>query len=214
MQSFDFHTHNPDSPGIWNLPLDDTPKSSGYFSAGIHPWFLEDDWEYQFQKVKTHAEQENCWAIGECGFDRLKGPELSIQQQAFERQCLLAMEKNIPLILHCVKAHDLLLAYLKNNTQIPSIICHGWNLKPHLASQLLDFQVYFSFGRALLQPDSNAMHWLKACPSDRIFFETDDSAMRIDSIYEAASVILARPVEELRKQVLENWNQISSRKIK
>ncbi|TFV95976.1 Mg-dependent DNase [Algoriphagus kandeliae] len=214
MQSFDFHTHDLSSTGIWNLPSDETPNSVGYFSAGLHPWFLEENWKEQLQKVKTLSKQDNCLAIGECGFDRLRGPSISIQQAAFEAQAETAEELDIPIILHCVKAHDLVLAYLKNHKNPPSIIWHGWNLKPHLASQLLEFPVYFSFGKALLNANSNASNWLKACPSDRIFFETDDASLGIDSIYEAASLILVRPVENLRKQVVENWNQISSRKIK
>ncbi|NVJ86637.1 MAG: TatD family hydrolase [Algoriphagus sp.] len=214
MQSFDFHTHNPNSPGIWNLSLDQIPKPEGYFSAGIHPWYLQENWEDQFQKVKAEVEDQNCLALGECGFDRLRGPEISIQQEAFESQAQLAIEKKIPLILHCVKAHDLLLPFLKNHKKTPPIIWHGWNIKPHLASQLLEFPVYFSFGKALMKTHSNASHWLKSCPSDRFFFETDDASLSIDSIYEAASVILARPVEELQKQAIENWNRISSRKIK
>jgi TatD DNase family protein len=73
--------------------------------------------------------------------------------------------------------------------------------------------VFFSFGKQLLQPGSNAAHWLSACPADRVFFETDDSGMEIGSIYQAASLLLQLPVAKLADQVIANWNAISKRKI-
>jgi TatD DNase family protein len=73
--------------------------------------------------------------------------------------------------------------------------------------------VFFSFGKQLLQPSSNAVQWLLACPLDRVFFETDDSGVEIDSIYQAASLLLQLPVAKLADQVTANWNAISNRKI-
>jgi hypothetical protein len=73
--------------------------------------------------------------------------------------------------------------------------------------------VFFSFGKQLLQPSSNTVQWLSACPSDRVFFETDDSALEIAAIYQAASLILQLPEAVLAERVIANWNAISKRKI-
>ncbi|MDX5338998.1 MAG: TatD family hydrolase, partial [Cyclobacteriaceae bacterium] len=117
-------------------------------------------------------------------------------------------------ILHCVKGHDLLLEFIKHENSIPNILWHGWNLKPELAEALLGFPIYFSFGKHLLHPHSNASEWLKNVPQDRIFLETDDSDVEISEIYQAASLILGLPLDHLDQLVRENWNKISSRKIK
>jgi len=82
-----------------------------------------------------------------------------------------------------------------------------------LARQLLPFPVFFSFWKQLLQLSSNAVQWLPACPSDRVFFETDDSALEIAAIYQAASLILQLPEAVLAERVIANWNAISKRKI-
>ena len=103
--------------------------------------------------------------------------------------------------------------YLKSEKPPPPIIWHGWNQKPELARQLLGFSVSFSFGKHLLREDSQAAIWLKQCPIDRIFFETDDSDVQIDSIYRAASLILGLPLDALTAQVISNWNALSKRKI-
>lgn len=214
MQFWDFHTHQARSTeAIQNAVWDQIPLT-GYFSLGFHPWFLEENWREYFRKSEQLATSENrLLAIGEAGFDRLRGPELDLQKAAFSAQANLAYSMEIPLILHCVKSHDLLLEYLKKTKKLPFIIWHGWNLKPELAKQLLDFPVCFSFGRHLLSPESNAAKWLEDCPRDRIFLETDDSRLEIDSIYQAASLILRLPVEEIAELTVANWNRISKRKI-
>ena len=214
MKFLDLHTHQIESEeGIFSLKSDFRIPDSGYFSAGLHPWFLKEDWQEDFDRIKEIANNPRCLAIGESGFDRFKGPGIAIQIAAFHFQAELASNLNIPLILHCVKGHDLLLDFLKSSGNPPNIIWHGFNQNPKLAIQLLDFPVSFSFGKALLIPDSNATLWLKSCPLDRIFLETDDSGLEIYSIYQTASLLLRLNVEDLCHQVKENWNRISNRKL-
>lgn len=214
MHCWDFHTHRERQP-YSIFQLGGAKIEAGIpVSVGIHPWEVAPNWESAFEKIKLEAAQNrHVLAIGEAGFDRLKGPEISLQKVAFYAQASLAAQLEIPLILHCVKAHDLLMEYLKSTKNPPFILWHGWNQKPELALQLLPFPVFFSFGKQLLQPSSNAIQWLSACPLDRVFFETDDSGVEIDSIYQAASLLLQLPEARLAEQVIANWNVLSNRKI-
>ena len=214
MHCWDFHTHRERQlHSIFQAGR--TKIEAGIpVSVGIHPWEVAPNWEVVLEKIKEEAAQNpRVLAIGEAGFDRLKGPEISLQKAAFYAQASLAAQLEIPLILHCVKGHDLLMEYLKSSKNPPAILWHGWNQKTELARQLLPFPVFFSFGKQLLQPSSNAVQWLLACPLDRVFFETDDSGVEIDSIYQAASLLLQLPVAKLADQVTANWNAISNRKI-
>ncbi|WP_211226758.1 TatD family hydrolase [Algoriphagus vanfongensis] len=214
MPFFDFHTHHSQGfQSIYNLSEHESNIQGGYFSAGIHPWNLTKNWEVAFEKIQEISENPNCLAVGETGFDRIWGPDISLQKKAFHAHAQLAYRLQIPLILHLVKGHDLLIEYLKTEVRVPRIIWHGYNLKSHLAKQTLDFPVYFSFGKVLTQADSNAAQWLQECPKDRIFLESDDSDLRIDSIYREASLILQLSEEELSQQLIKNWNHLSSRKI-
>ena len=214
MHFWDIHTHQELQPhSIFQAGK--SPMVEGVpISLGIHPWEVDSSWEAYFEKIKRKVVQNPfVLAIGEAGFDRLKGPDIPLQKEAFSAQASLAARLEIPLILHCVKSHDLLLEYLKSAKNPPCIIWHGWNQKPELARQLLPFPVFFSFGKQLLHSDSSAAKWLAACPLDRIFFETDDSELKIESIYQAASLILQLPEARLAEQVIANWNAISKRKI-
>ncbi|WP_338226236.1 TatD family hydrolase [Algoriphagus confluentis] len=213
MNLWDFHTHQKGKDhSIFNG--EENPEESRYRSLGIHPWTLDQFWEKKWDDIsKQVKDSASVLAIGECGFDRIKGPDLELQKAAFHAQTRLAFELGIPVILHCVKGHDLLLEYLKKEKNPPSIIWHGWNLKPDLAIRLLDYPVFFSFGHHLEKEGSHAQAWLKACPTDRMFLETDNSNVEISQIYQAASLILGRSPAELAQGLISNWNQISSRKI-
>ena len=214
MHCWDFHTHREGQPCSIVQAGKSTLVEGFPVSLGIHPWELDTNWERHFEKIKREAAQNPyVLAIGEAGVDRLKGPEISLQQSAFYTQASWAATLGIPLILHCVKSHDLLLENLKSAKNPPNIIWHGWNQKPELATQLLPFPVFFSFGKHILHPGSNAAKWLAACPLDRVFFETDDSGLEIGSIYQRASLLLQLPVPSLAAQVIANWNAISKRKI-
>jgi TatD DNase family protein len=214
MHFWDFHTHQSGLPhAIYQA---ETPASAceDACSVGIHPWRVGLGWEEEVTRIQEYAQgNEQVLAIGEAGFDRLKGPDIPLQKEVFYDQARVAADLGIPLILHCVKAHDLLLQYLKSAKNPPCIIWHGWNQKPELAGQLLPFPIFFSFGKHILHPGSNAAKWLAACPIERIFFETDDSGVEIGSIYQGASLLLQLPVASLAAQVVVNWNAISKRKI-
>jgi TatD DNase family protein len=214
MHCWDFHTHREGQPYSIFQVGGTKIEADIPVSVGIYPWKVVPNWEAAFERIKQEAAQNPLvLAIGEAGFDRLKGPEIPLQKAAFSAQASLAAQLEIPLILHCVKGHDLLIEYLKSTKNPPAILWHGWNQKPELARELLPFPVFFSFGKQLIQPSSNAAQWLSACPADRVFFETDDSALGIDAIYQAASLILQLPEAVLAERVIANWNAISKRKI-
>jgi len=209
----DFHTHQKGNVfSIFNvLPDDGIPDQC--FSWGIHPWFLNENWEKELEKIEHASSNPQLMAIGECGFDLILGPEPDLQMKAFTAQAALAKKLGLPLILHCVKGAHLLQEYLKKHPDSPAIIWHGFNQNPQIAKSLLTYQVYFSFGKAILKKNSNAQKWLIQCPIERIFFETDDSQIPVSDIYQQASLLLDIPVSQLAKQVKENWNRISNRKM-
>lgn len=212
MTYLDIHTHQePRSNRIYNL-LDKSPPNSPY-SFGIHPWYLDNNWKNQINEIENKIHDPNLFAIGECGFDLLRGPEENLQVEAFMAQAKLAKKHHLPLILHCVKGLHLLQQYLKTEKNPPFIIWHGFNQKARIAQRILQFPVYFSFGEAIFKEGSNAQIWLKSCPLDRIFLETDTSEKNISSIYEQASLILCLPVQSLDRQLRENWKKISKRGI-
>ena len=87
MHCWDIHTHREGHP--YSLFQAGKAKivEGVPVSMGIHPWELDSNWDTHFEKIKWEAAPKPCvLAIGEAGFDRLKGPEISLQKQAFYAQ--------------------------------------------------------------------------------------------------------------------------------
>lgn len=143
----DFHTHVPAPRAIINTsPGDERPE--GYlYSVGIHPWESATASEADFKAILDDLSDANVVAIGECGLDRLRGPELAIQRDVFVRQLELAEKAGKPVIIHCVRAFDELLRLRKQLRPSVDWIVHGFRGKPELARQLADTGMYLSLGR-------------------------------------------------------------------
>ncbi len=180
----DCHTHHLDAtpPALFHVEavadLTTLPEMSLDLSIGIHPWNTGgDDIQQRLDTLCRFAGDSRIKAIGECGLDRLRGADIETQTEIFVRHVLLATTLCKPLIIHCVRAWDVLLATIKTmpSTSAPRIV-HGFRGKPQLARQLLDAGLDISFGQHF-----NAGSYALV-PQDRRHIETDDSPLTITQI--------------------------------
>jgi TatD DNase family protein len=179
---------------------------AGYHSVGLHPWYIKQQWNNEFEKLKAIATQKNIAAIGECGLDKICPTDFALQQTVFTAQIQLANKINKPLIIHCVKAFDEVLHLLQQQQNIVPVIFHGFNKSAALAQQLIHKGSYLSFGKALQQPRMQAV--LKLLPVNKIFLETDDAAVPIEEIYHLAAQTLQIDINALSLQLQKNANAV------
>ena len=212
----DIHTHDSvPSDGIFaveNIMAHEGPVpqniSAGAFTAGIHPWQLnENNRDKLLEFIRSIAANPGLIAFGEAGFDRLRGPSIELQKSVFAEQVRIASEKGKPLIIHCVRAWDELLAAHKNlKPRIPWMV-HGFRGKKELALQLLKRGMYLSFWfDFVMRPGSAEL--LRFLPKDRIFLETDGAGTDIREIYDKVSKDLAVSVDDLKNIILGNYIQL------
>lgn len=177
------------------------------YTYGIHPWFLnEENHEQLINSVENTVIQPEIIAIGEAGFDRLRGPSHELQSRVFEEQIIISEKISKPVVIHCVRAWDELLAvYKKIRPKMPWLI-HGFRGNVELASQLISKGFYLSFWfDFILRPESKEL--LKQLPADRIFLETDGADVDIKSIYNKVATDLDLSVDELKSIILKNFNK-------
>ena len=199
MTPIDIHAHN-------STDVADTIFNSGCnyitgrnISIGIHPWHINDNWKDGFASIVEWARATNVVAIGECGLDMLKSPaDIELQEEIFMAHAQLAEEMQKPLIIHCVKAFDRLMALHKELKPRQAWIIHGFRGKPQLATQLIDAGFYISLGERF-NPDS-----AKAIPTDRLFIESDESPLPIADIYASVAEAKEIPAEQLALQIMTN----------
>jgi TatD DNase family protein len=194
----------------WFTSTTDKRKQLLHFSSGIHPWFIDEiNFENQFEEVKKQANNLGCKAIGECGLDKLKGPELQFQISIFERQIALAIQIEKPVIVHCVKAYDVLMAIIKKYKSKTVFIIHGFNQNEQLAKQLLKTGVYLSFGSALLNDKSDRLREIFAqTNNEQLFIENDDSMVSIEQIYKVAASIKKCELNVMKEIIFANYKKV------
>jgi len=210
---FNLHTHHPtrqpDLVEVENLYFGQ--ESTGhhlYQSVGLHPWHLSDialpEAKAWLMEQSTRPEVV---AIGETGLDKVTDTPMEIQIAAFQLCIEVAQTRQMPLIIHCVRAYEEVLLQLKTAFEagitVP-VIFHGFNKGPEVAQMLLRAGCYLSFGAALLDERSHAGTSLQQTPADRFFLETDVAQVSIKTIYDRAAALRAVSRGVLEAQVWGN----------
>lgn len=199
MNFIDIHTHNSTAVEhtIYNSGTSYTAVRS--ISVGIHPWHINDNWKSEFTAIAEYAKADNVVAIGECGFDTMKSSAtIELQEEILKAHILLSEELQKPLIIHCVKAYNRLIALHKDMKPQQAWILHGFRGKPQQAEQLIRAGFYISLGEKF-NPDS-----AKTIPIDKLFIERDESCRPIAEIYAAIAEAKEIPCRELAQQIIAN----------
>ena len=149
---------------------------------GLHPEEVRADWREQLSTIKgllssAINHQSSVLAIGEVGLDYYWSREFEQEQlEAFEEQVKWAVELQLPLMIHCRKAQNELVAVLKKYAKdLPDGVFHCFTGNEQEARQLLEFDRFvLGIGGVLTFKKSHLPEVLPACvPLDRIVLETD-----------------------------------------
>jgi len=178
------------------------------YSLGIHPWYVDSDFDNQLTQLEQYATLPNVVGIGECGLDKLTNTDWALQEDIFRRQIRLANKLHKPLIIHCVRAYDEVLQLLKQEQAAVPVIFHGFNKNVQVAQRILARGYYLSFGAALLNDQSSAIAAIQACPEDRFFLETDDADIAIGQVYEKAADVRKTGEDALILQLQKNFQAV------
>ncbi len=211
--SIDFHTHGAQPlEGVFQVETimthesripEDIPGIA--FTCGIHPWYLDESNHDTFlASIVKIAADPLIIAVGEAGFDKIKGPSMDLQRKTFEEQVIIAEELKKPVIIHCVRSWDELLRAHKRLKPGMNWLVHGFRGNKDLAMQLISKGMYISFWfDFILKPGSSEL--VRSLPNERIFLETDGADVDIRDIYKKVSDDLGIPIEKLKKILYSNF---------
>ena len=183
----DIHTHRPTALHI-------EPQA-----VGIHPWMAE-------KVVFDEAIFDNAVAVGEIGLDFTCDVNRDTQERVFRAQLAQAEKRNIPVILHCVRAFEPMMKILAEYN-LCAVIFHGFIGSVQQAKRAIDAGYYLSFGpNTFRSPKTIAA--LQSTPDDWLFAETDDSGEMIENVYSKIAQTRGISVEKLREIIENNYNKI------
>ena len=208
------HTHHYTEGHISVLnfyPHQDTPKvnpKQTLLSCGIHPWYLKSlDNNDALARLTELCSQKMIHAIGECGLDK-NTDDLSLQKSTFIRQIELSEKYKLPLIIHSVRCHHLVQEIRKQTHARCPWIFHGFTGSFEMADQLIKQNIFISLGSYLLRQPAKAKLLLNKIDLNYVLFETDDSDIDIEEIYNKASLLTGKAQTELEKITELNFKRI------
>lgn len=209
MKLLDLHTHHPapQPEAIVNLRYQLGEEfiidPSQRYSVGIHPWDTQGhNTEEAFEGLARIAELPEIVAIGECGVDlaRRETP-LFMQLLLFRHHVELSEHLAKPLLIHDVKASDIIAGARRDMKPAMNWAIHGFRRKPEVAEMLLRAGCFLSFGA-----EFNA-ETLRQTPREMILAETDESELTIEEIIAKMSAAVG---EDLTDTIAENTRRFLS----
>lgn len=210
MGFIDIHTHQNLSDTNVSI-LNTYPNSTTFntpFSIGIHPWYIqEENIDTELSFITQQLQHKNCFALGECGLDKLSETDYKLQLNVFKAQILLSEKYQKPLIIHCVKSFQEVLHLKKEIKPQQPWIIHGFNKNSQVAASLIKNGCFLSFGKSLLN-NEKLQDAFKKISLNNIFLETDDSEITIEAVYKKAADIKNVTIEEIKKKIHQNFNTI------
>jgi len=172
-----------------------------YATVGLHPVHLfsthVDEGEvifktreekFDYNAYKELALDPKTIAIGECGLELYHLPEnvdragvLALQEEAFLEQYRLALECNIPLVIHVRDAHPEMIALLKKLSNPIKGVVHCYTGTWEHAQEYLALGLNIGFTGVITfppkktnpQPQIDLLEVVEKCPLEKILVETD-----------------------------------------
>jgi TatD DNase family protein len=148
-----------------------------YFTQGIHPHDAKLFTQVEFDKISTRAKEKKMVAVGEIGLDyHYNNSPPEIQREVFEKQLQIAVDQDLPVVIHTRDADEDTQAILKNfSTSLKRKgVIHSFTSSKELAEFVLDQGFYIGFnGIITFKKAENVQEVVKITPPERILFETD-----------------------------------------
>ena len=147
-----------------------------YGSVGFHPHDAAELTEDLEQKIRKLAlEEKKLIAIGETGLDyHYMYSSAEVQQQVFSKQLQLAVELNLPVIMHSREAETDTLNILQEIPVLPLGVAHSFTSSFERAKTLVEMGWYLGINGIVTFKNAEDLRevvsWL---PLDRLLLETD-----------------------------------------
>ncbi len=152
-----------------------------WFAAGVHPHEAENE-KHDISEFRSLAENPRCRAVGELGLDYFydTAPR-KCQQRTLEAFLELALELNLPAILHCRDKDNVWGAYEDMYAIVRNFASAGGRMDihcfagtPRWAEKFLELGAFTGFtGIVTFGKAENIRKTLKMIPLENLLIETD-----------------------------------------
>jgi TatD DNase family protein len=165
------------------------------YAAGIHPhWIEQQPWFptdtnnlldksvrekitaliLQEFNLSTNVCAARCVAVGESGLDKMIATPFDLQQELLTIHIDVARQIHKPLIVHCVRAHNEMIALLKKHKPVAGGVIHAFSGSYEVAQQYVDLGFYLGIGGTITYERAQKTRAAAAkIPLEFLVLETD-----------------------------------------
>lgn len=151
-----------------------------YFAIGIHPEGVSENIARDLQELRNIIEQninnEKLVALGEIGLDYYYTKEnKELQKEYFVRQLDLAIEYNLPVIIHSRDASEDMYHILKNKKyEDVKMVFHCFQPTDEIAKLVIERKYMVGIGGNItFKRSEHSLNIIKSIPLEQIMVETD-----------------------------------------
>lgn len=191
-----------------------------YGAAGVHPHEAAEMTEEALGQIAEFLNYPKIKAIGEIGLDYFyDNSPRDVQKYWFAKQVDLAVELNMPVIIHDRDAHKDTMDILKeHDVKAVGGAFHCYTGSAEMVKDVLDMNMYIAFGGAItFKKAVKPVEAVRAVPIERMLIETDcpyltpephrgkrNSSLYIHYVAEKIAEIKGIEVEEVIEKTTEN----------
>lgn len=145
-------------------------------AMGLHPTEVNANWKQDLEKIQSELDGATKYvAVGEIGIDLYWDKTFRAEQmEAFRRQSLWAVERGLPVIIHCREGLDEILEVFDSMETVPQGVFHSFGGTADDVEKIRrrgDF--YFGINGIVTFKNSKLRETLPAIGAQRLLLETD-----------------------------------------
>lgn len=163
-------------PATWDRLYTTAESLPGvYVAPGIHPLAAREWTEFSARLLWNHLQKPATIALGEIGLDRLVDTPHDQQETTLRAQLRIAIEADLPVILHCRKATGRLLEILcQEKADRVGGILHGFTGSLETAHAAIRLGFALGIGGAATWPEAERVAAvITKIPEEWLVLETD-----------------------------------------
>lgn len=184
---------------------------------GLHPGSVGEDYTGKLEKIYALFDNGYFIAVGEIGIDLYWDKTYRKEQElAFKMQVEWARERDLPVVIHCREAFEVIFEILDEfkEEKITGVF-HSFTGKKEDVKRILDFGFYVGINGIVTFKNSNLVEPVREIPTERILLETDSPFLapvpKRGKRNESAHVrYVAEKVAEIKGLALEDLISLSS----
>lgn len=184
---------------------------------GLHPCSVKNDFETELAIVENFLRERSFAAMGETGLDFYWDKTFTQEQyEAFRRQARLALQYDLPLVIHSREAIDECIGVVREFSGLKGVF-HCFSGNSDQASQILETGFYLGLGGVVTFKNAGLDKVMEGSDLSRVILETDapylapvpyrgkrNEPSYIVLVAEKLAALTGKGVEEVVKITTEN----------